>query len=195
MRPQVSFSIPAYSVDAHYALANVLDQRPPYELSRLSDTYVLPRPQSKAQDRCFLRTSFEDLMRSDAASKFANEARSCRTRSTTTRSCLLSINTPCDHISASGTSSTHASALAKGLGTLRNRVLQRCCTTVLHYPSVRTTAHTHLILCRWTRQINGRHIAYSSQRRQPAGHRRHRRPDTDCTSTHQKIDRTVIRSA
>ena len=130
-------------MDAHYALANVLDQRPPYELSRLSDTYVLPRPQSKAQDCCFLRTSFEDLMRSDAASKFANEARSCRTRSTTTRSCLLSINTPCDHISASGTSSTHASALAKGLGTLRNRVLQRCCTTVLHYPSVRTTAHTH----------------------------------------------------
>ena len=50
-------------------------------------------------------------MRSDAASKFANEARSCRTRTTTTRSCLLSINTPCDHISASGTSSTHASAL------------------------------------------------------------------------------------
>ena len=36
-------------MDAHYALANVLDQRPPYELSRLSDTYVLPRPQSKAQ--------------------------------------------------------------------------------------------------------------------------------------------------
>jgi len=195
VRPQVPLSIPAYSVDAHYALPNVLDQRPPYELSRLSDTYVLPRPQSKAQDCCFLRTSFEDLMRSDAASKFANEARSCRTRSTTTRSCLLSINTPCDHISASGTSSTHASALAKGLGTLRNRVLQRCCTTVLHYPSVRTTAHTHLILCRWTRQINGRHIAYSSQRRQPAGHRRHRRPDTDCPSTHQKIDRTVIRSA
>ena len=110
MRPQVSFSIPAYSVDAHYALANVLDQRPPYELSRLSDTYVLPRPQSKTQDCCFLRTSFEDLMRSDAASKFANETRSCRTRSTTTRPCLLSINTPCDHISASGTSSTHASA-------------------------------------------------------------------------------------
>ena len=135
-----------------------------------------------------------NLMRSDAAGKFTNETRCCKTRSTTARPCLLSINTPCDHISASGTSSTHASALAKGLGTLRNRVLQRCCTTVLHYPSVRTTAHTHLILCRWTRQINGRHIAYSSQRRQPAGHRRHRRPDTDCPSTHQKIDRTVIRS-
>ena len=58
LRPQVSFSIPAYSVDAHYALANVLDQRPPYELSRLSNTYVLPKAQSKAQDRCFLRTSF-----------------------------------------------------------------------------------------------------------------------------------------
>ena len=58
LRPQVSFSIPVYSVDANYALANVLDQRPPYELSRLSNTYVLPKAQSKAQDRCFLRTSF-----------------------------------------------------------------------------------------------------------------------------------------
>ena len=129
--------------------------------------------------------------------KFTIKIQDHKTRTTTARPCLLSINTPCDHISASGTSSTHASALAKGLGTLRNRVLQRCCTTVLHYPSVRTTAHTHthLILRRWTRQINGRHIAYSSQRRQPAGHRRHRRPDTDCTSAHEKIDRTVIRSA
>ena len=61
LRPQVSFSIPVYSVDANYALANVPDQRPPYELSRpyvLSNTYVLPKAQSKAQDRCFLRTSF-----------------------------------------------------------------------------------------------------------------------------------------
>ena len=193
LRPQVSFSIPVYSVDANYALANVPDQRPPYELSRpyvLSNTYVLPKAQRITA--AFLRTSF-----GSAPDKFTTEIQDCRTRTTTARPCLLSINTPCDHISASGTSSTHASASAKGLGTLRNRVLQRCCTTVLHYPSVRTTAHTHthLILRRWTRQINGRHIAYSSQRRQPAGHRRHRRPDTDCPSTHQKIDRTVIRSA
>ena len=138
----------------------------------------------------FLRTSFE----SAAVDKLTIELQECNT-ARPARPCPLSINTPCDHIFSSGTYSTHASALAKGLGTLRNRVLQRCCTTVLHYPSVRTTAHTHLILCRWTRQINGRHIAYSSQRRQPAGHRRHRRPDTDCPSTHQKIDRTVIRSA
>ena len=146
---------------------------------------------AKGPQLLFLRTS-----PGSAPSKIITEIQHCRTRTTTARPCLLLINAPCDHISASRTSSTHASTSAKGLGTLRNRVLQRCCTTVLHYPSVRTTAHTHthLILRRWTRQINGRHIAYSSQRRQPAGHRRHRRPDTDCPSTHQKIDRTVIRS-
>ena len=127
LRPQVSFSIPVYSVDANYALANVLDQRPPYELSRLSNTYVLPKAQSKAQDRCFLRTSFEDLMRSDAASKFANETRSCKTRSTTARPCLLSINTPCDHISASGTSSTHARAVGSWWASLEGQAeLPRC---------------------------------------------------------------------
>ena len=157
----------------------------------VQNTYVVSRAQ-KPQNKLLL---LDEQSPESAPGYNITEDRSCKTRTTTARPCLLSINTPCDHISASGTSSTHASASAKGLGTLRNRVLQRCCTTVLHYPSVRTTAHTHLILCRWTRQINGRHIAYSSQRRQPAGHRRHRRPDTDCTSAHEKIDRTVIRSA
>ena len=52
------------------------------------------------------------------------ETQSCKTRTTTARPCLLLINTPCDHISASRTSSTHASASVMGLGTLR----KGCCS-------------------------------------------------------------------
>ena len=59
-----------------------------------------------------------------APGKIISEIQDCRTRTTTARPCLLSINTPCDHISASRTSSTHASASAKGLGTLR----KGCCS-------------------------------------------------------------------
>ena len=38
------------------------------------------------------------------------EIQHCKTRTTTARPCLLMVNTPCDHISASRTSSMHASA-------------------------------------------------------------------------------------
>ena len=97
LRPQVSFSIPVYSVDANYALANVLDQRPPYELSRPARTVQHVRAaQGAVQGARPLLSSNKlwNLMRSDAAEKFTNETRCCKTRSTTARPCLLSINTP-----------------------------------------------------------------------------------------------------